>query len=153
MECTKSRTTQYDGKEGPRIGTAIFPSSIIYVGSTKNRGLGIFALRDIEAGELIEVCPVLVLNGAQERENLNRTRLFDYYFAWGEHEEKTAIALGYGSLYNHSYRANAVHTNDFVANEIRIYAHRSIRKGEEITINYGGGPDCLDPVWFDVLEE
>ena len=82
-----------------------------------------------------------------------RTRLFDYYFTWGGEGEKTAVALGYGSIYNHSYSANADHANDHTANVIRIYAHRDIRKGEEITINYGGQADCHDPVWFDVVEE
>lgn len=41
----------------------------------------------------------------------------------------------------------------FPGGEIRIYAHRTIEKDEEITINYGGRPDCPDPVWFDVVGE
>lgn len=138
---------------GPARDEAVYPSDVIYVGSTSTRGRGVFARRDIAADELIEVCPVIVLGGADEQRLLDRTHLFDYYFAWGECPELAAVALGCGSLYNHSYHANADHVCDVAGGEIRIYARRAIRKGEEITINYGGRPDCSDPVWFDAVED
>lgn len=128
-------------------------TSDIYVTMTKNRGAGVFAGRDFQAGELVEVCPVIVMEGPDERDHLDRTRLFNYYFAWGKQEEKVAIALGYGSLYNHSYCPNADHITDFSADEVRVYAYRPIRKDEEITINYAGRPECRDPVWFSVLAD
>ncbi len=133
-------------------GRVVYPSDTVYVSSSKCRGRGVFARRDLALGEVIEVCPVIVLGGADEQELLDRTRLFDYYFAWGEHPELAAVALGCGSLYNHSYHANADHLCDVPRGEICIYAHRPIRSGEEITINYGGRPDCPDPVWFDAAE-
>lgn len=135
------------------MNRAVYPSDTVYVGSTDNRGRGVFARRDIAAGELIEVCPVIVMDGSDEPGLLDRTQLYNYYFAWGQKEESAAMALGYGSLYNHSYHANADHIRDLAGDEIRIYACRTIRSGEEITINYGGRPDCPDPVWFDVTEE
>ncbi|ABN56593.1 MULTISPECIES: SET domain-containing protein [Methanoculleus] len=125
------------------------PSDAVYVGSSGCRGRGVFARRDLIPGELIETCPVIVLGGADEQELLDKTHLFDYYFAWGE---LAAVALGYGSLYNHSRHANADHVCDLLRGEIRISAHRPISRGEEITINYGGLPDCPDPVWFDAVE-
>jgi SET domain-containing protein len=128
-------------------GGAFFPPEAVYVGSSESRGRGVFARRDLAAGEVIEVCPVIVLAGAEE--HLDKTHLFDYYFGWGE---SVAVALGYGSLYNHSYHANADHVCDHLHGAIRISAHRPISKGEEITINYGGPPDCSDPVWFDAVE-
>lgn len=146
-------TTDGAGALGAGPEGTIFPSDAVYVGSTESRGRGVFARRAIAAGELIEVCPVIILGGADEQELLDRTRLYNYYFAWGEHPELAAVALGYGSLYNHSYHANADHVCDVARGEIRISAHRAIRKDEEITINYGGRPDCPDPVWFDVVEE
>lgn len=145
--------TESAEEKGARMNRAVYPSDIVYVGSTGNRGRGVFARRDIAAGELIEVCPVIAMDGTDEQGLLDRTRLFNYYFAWGQHEESAAVALGYGSLYNHSYHANADHVRDVAGGEIRIYACRAIREGEEITINYGGRPDCPDPVWFDVVEE
>jgi len=140
-------------EKGARMDRAIYPSDIVYVGSTEKRGRGVFARRDISVGELIEVCPVIAMDETDGQRLLDRTGLFNYYFAWGRHEESAAVALGYGSLYNHSYHANADHVRDVAGGEIRIYACRAIRGGEEITINYGGLPDCPDPVWFDVVEE
>jgi len=131
------------------MGSVIYPPDTVYVAMSKCHGRGVFARRDLLAGEVIEVCPVIVLGGADEQELLDKTHLFDYYFEWGE---LAAVALGYGSLYNHSSHANADHVCDVHRGEIRIYAHRHIRQGEEITINYGGRPDCPDPVWFDAVE-
>ncbi|MFM8476053.1 MAG: SET domain-containing protein-lysine N-methyltransferase [Planctomycetaceae bacterium] len=69
----------------------------------------------------------------------------------GRIRRRTAIALGFGSLYNHSYSPNARY--DDVGRQIKEYkALRDIQKGEEITINYNGSEDCMDPVDFDVLE-
>ena len=62
-----------------------------------------------------------------------------------------ALALGYGSLYNHSYNPNARY--DDVGRQIKEYsALRDIQRGEEITINYNGAEDILDPVEFPVLD-
>jgi hypothetical protein len=60
---------------------------------------------------------------------------------------RTALALGYGSLYNHSYEPNAmtVETGD----ELVLSAARKIRVGDEIYINYMG--TAQTGVWFEVL--
>ena len=39
---------------------------------------------------------------AAERPLLDETNLYNYYFTW--QDQAAAIALGYGSLYNHSPR-------------------------------------------------
>ncbi|KUG19719.1 MAG: SET domain-containing protein [Methanomicrobiaceae archaeon] len=123
----------------------------VFVRRTESRGLGVFAGRAYAPGDLIEVCPVIVMDSEESR-HLDQTELFNYYFAWGEREEGVAIALGYGSLYNHSYHPNADHIPDYAHNQIRVYAYRPIGEGEEITINYAGRPGCRDPVWFSVHE-
>ena len=68
-----------------------------------------------------------------------------YVFGWGS--DSTALALGYGSLYNHSYAPNSetLETPD----ELVITALRAISEGEEIFINYMG--TAQDGVWFDLL--
>ena len=68
-----------------------------------------------------------------------------YVFRWDE--EATALALGYGSLYNHSYDPNA--TTLERGDELVITATRNIAVDEEIFINYMG--TATDGVWFDVL--
>jgi hypothetical protein len=79
--------------------------------------------------------------------------LFNYSFAWGEGHEGCAIALGFGSLYNHSYRPNADHVRNFPEGTVTVTACRPIAAGEEITINYMGKTDCRDPVWFEMREK
>jgi SET domain-containing protein len=127
--------------------------SEIYVGLTAGRGRGVFAARAYEPGEPIEVCPVIVCGAAEAAALLDRTELFNYYFAWGEGDEGCAIALGFGSLYNHSYQPNADHVRNFAARTITVTACRPIGAGEEITINYMGAVDCADPVWFETKEK
>ena len=61
-----------------------------------------------------------------------------------------ALALGYGSLYNHSYRPNARY-EDVGPRTKSFLAIRDIG-GEEITVNYNGKPRSRTAVWFDVVE-
>ena len=61
-----------------------------------------------------------------------------------------AIALGYGSLYNHSYAPNARYEEGPAATMLFL-ALRPIEAGEEITVNYNGDPHDDSPVGFEVL--
>lgn len=106
-------------------------------------GLGVFATSDIEKNEVIEVCPILFLPA--KRGDTNYT-LVDYAFEWprSEHWTNFVIALGYGSLYNHSNNPNANWTNDVENNTFIFFSTREIKKGEEIFICYGD-----DSYWAD----
>lgn len=68
-----------------------------------------------------------------------------YVFGWGE--SSTALALGYGSLYNHHFEPNATTTES--GDELLITATRDIAVDEEIFINYLGTDIDPDGVWFD----
>lgn len=122
----------------------------VYVGDSAGRGRGIFAARRFEPGETIELCPAIVLPEADAR-TLDATRLYDYYFGWGEDGQQAAIVLGYGSLYNHSPSPNAEHQKHFATSTVLIVAVRPIAAGEEIFIRYETGKGIeRPPVWFDV---
>lgn len=120
----------------------------ICVKETEKYGRGIFATRDIKKDELIEASPI-VLSPESEWKYLGKTKLFYYCFYWGE---DTAIALGYGSLINHSYSPNATFYNNEDNLTIDFYALVDIKAGEEITINYNGEIDDKSELWFDVIE-
>jgi len=81
---------------------------------------------------------------------LKETSLDSYIFQWGG--GCTAIALGLGSLYNHSYEPNAQYHQDTHNRHLEFVALRAICCGEEITINYNGNPESRSPVWFRVDE-
>jgi hypothetical protein len=61
------------------------------------------------------------------------------------------LALGHGSLYNHSYEANAGDEASSGQTKVSVVL-RDIAAGDEITIIHNGGPGDRSPVWFKVRE-
>jgi SET domain-containing protein len=120
----------------------------LIIQKTENRGRGVFAVCSFVPGDLIEICPVLVLPPT-DREPIERSQLYNYYFDWGGDEQQLAIALGYGSLYNHSAYPNALYLMDFEQAELLIYCHQPIAPGDEICFNYNGDPEDRAKVWFE----
>ena len=125
-------------------------SDAIGVKRAKGKGRGVFALRPIRKGEIIESCPVLVLPAEAVGNDDYKTGLHDYCFAWGR--GTVALVLGYGSLYNHSYKPNARY-DDVTPQTKEFTALRDIAAGEEITINYNGSPTARAKVWFDLAAD
>lgn len=123
----------------------IHPSEMIYCRQVAGKGRGVFASVAIPAGTIIEVCPVIVV----PTEEIVDTTLGNFAFTWSRNA--VAIALGFGSLYNHSYHANARYV-DRGRRQKQIIAERDILPHEEITINYNGEPDDPADVGFPVVE-
>lgn len=126
----------------------INPSQKIYIApSTMNgAGRGVFASEKILEGELIEACPIVALFGSKDRGRLRKTGLVNYYFLWGEHRDRVALCLGWGSIYNHSFAPNARYEKDISKGCMDFYALRNIGQGEEITVNYNGAPTDKRPL-------
>ena len=118
------------------------------IASSPKRGRGIFATKNIKKGTVIEVSPVIVLT-EKERKTIEKTLLFHYVFEWGDDKKKAAMALGYISLYNHSYDANCEYEMEFGKKIMTIRTVKAIKKGEELFINYNAMPDDKTKVWFD----
>lgn len=119
----------------------------IYVANSAIHGRGVFTAEPLSAGDIIEICPVIVLP-PEQLTIIHNSKLHDYYFLWGPDQDRPAIALGYGSIYNHAYEANANYRFDYVNNTIDFFAVKPIAAGEEITVNYNGEPNNTQPVWF-----
>lgn len=118
----------------------------LYVATSPRGGRGVFTAEPIEPGSLVEICPVIVLP-PKDIELVHQTYLHDYYFLWGD--IGCAIALGFGSLYNHSSTPNAEYEMDFDNQTIDIYTLSAIAAGEEITISYTDGEDERAVLWFE----
>jgi SET domain-containing protein len=123
---------------------------MIYVSNTPGKGRGVFAKKRFSKGELLERAPVVIVPH-YEREYLDKTVLYNYYYKWGGNLEDAALSLGYGSLYNHSYEPNAVYVKKIEEFVIDFVALRDIEEGEEITVNYTGRPDDKPPLWFEPI--
>lgn len=105
--------------------------SSLQVKESPVHGYGVYTLQTISAEEIIEECPVLIV--ANKLVELN-----NYWFHWEPYSEnQSGIALGYGSIYNHSVKPNAIAIPDFANNLLTIKALKKISPGEEIFIFYG----------------
>lgn len=118
----------------------------IYIAQTPQRGRGVFTALEIPAGSLIEICPTILIPAAQTL-LIDQTELYNYYFVWDEHH--LAVALGYGSLYNHQVPPNARVIFDYESEEIQIESIRDIAAEEEITINYIDDDESGQLLWFE----
>jgi SET domain-containing protein len=140
--------------------------SSLFVASTPEMGRGVFTSENIEAGTIVEVAPVIVMS-REERELLDQTLLHDYIFEWPGEKGECCVALGYVSIYNHSYKSNCEYEmparlshsggparlshsgGDFENKNISIKAVHFIKAGEELFINYNGNWNDKKPLWFD----
>src|SRR5947209_6931733 len=124
-------------------------SDAIEVKRVKGKGRGVYARRLIRKGEVIERVPVIVMSLDEYARGVAETVLKDYVFNWDR--GKVALALGYGSIYNHSYKPNARY-DDVGPLTKQFTALRDIMPGEEISVNYNGEPRSRARVWFEVVE-
>lgn len=113
-----------------------------------------FASRRIVAGETVEVAPVIQLRVRYDVLDLELQRRI---FHWGRLASRPgihALALGYGSMYNHSNPANLRYSAENDAGAIRFVAVRDFEANEELTINYddtGGAPESTEDNWFKTV--
>jgi len=121
----------------------------LFVASSNGKGRGVFTTETIRSNTIIEIAPVIVLP-AKDRKTIDQTLMHDYIFEWGESRRQACIALGYVSLYNHSFASNCEYEMDYDYQLISIRTVRSIKKGEELTINYNGTWNDSKPLWFEV---
>jgi SET domain-containing protein len=120
----------------------------LYLQITPEKGRAIYTAQPIPKGSSIESCPVIVLS-AVDTKRIHQTLLHDYYFLWGN-EGQSAIALGFGSIYNHAIAPNTDYEMDKANESIDFFAIRDIAAGEEITISYTEGGTQRTKLWFEV---
>ncbi|TWT40721.1 SET domain protein [Thalassoglobus neptunius] len=126
------------------MATRFEHSTLVEIKKSPKRGRGVFAKQPIKKGEVIECVPVLIVTW----DEIADSELADYAFTLTE--KKVGIALGYGSMYNHSYKPNARYDDE--GRQTKVFsAIKNIKKGEEITVNYNGDPENQEEVDFDVV--
>ena len=80
----------------------------LFVKKIKGKGRAVFCKQLISKDEAFEVCPVLVIPAA-DYDTVKASPLVDYFFSFNKEEITLALALGFGSLYNHAVNCNAVY--------------------------------------------
>lgn len=125
--------------------TPTLHTSPVKILSTPDKGRGIYASQDLKPGTLIDISPVLLLNDAEyygggkegEGKGVEGSCLRGYVFTWRGKEKGFALALGMGSLFNHSIVPNVSFELNRSAYTIQYKTFKSVKEGEELCIFYG----------------
>lgn len=127
----------------------------VYIKDTGTaKGKGVFAAKAFTIGEIVEICPVILFQmNYNSLPKTIKTFVFDWEVLAGK-SRTHALALGYGSFYNHSNPASLRYEADAENELLRYIAVRDIDVDEELTINYcaeGGAAasDEDDNWWFE----
>lgn len=133
--------------------TKLFTSNKVYIGKSGilNAGRGVYARRDIKKGEIIETSPIIEVP-QHDMSNLKGSILVTYFFYFGKKKERLAIALGFGSIYNHSYKPNITYEVKPKVKLIDFIALDDINKDDELTFNYRNSSNLKSkkrPLWFE----
>ncbi|KAJ6584832.1 cytidine deaminase-like protein [Mycena capillaripes] len=128
----------------PLATTSCLNNPLCVVKNSEGKGRGVFAVRAIPSQTIVESSPVLLL-GKEEYETHGRFTILDHYaFKWKN--GSMALALGLGSLFNHSTSPNLSYTIDSSNDLIHYTTTRNIEPDEELCIYYGSS------LWFDPVD-
>ncbi len=94
---------------------------------------GLLAVADIRKGQVIERCPVILVDIRHEP-LVKQTVLKRYYYEWNARHH--CVVLGYGSLYNHSFQPNVRYRFNYKDQCLVCSALRDIAASEELFVNY-----------------
>ena len=128
----------------------LFKSNKIGIKKSPIHGWGVFALEDIEIGDLIEECLYVPIETYNEGDILTHYS-FPYPRVFGEIKDSNkkidkiiqVIVLGYGSLYNHSLTPNIDYVTNTELGAFEFISFKKIKKGEELFIKYHNNPDFI----------
>lgn len=104
-----------------------------------NKGRGLYAGRDMQAGEVLEVAPMIVYPTQNVDPHTQR-------YVWHHGKRKYALPLGRMSLCNHSKRPNAGVKIDERNGTATLHTLKRVLAGTELFIDYG------DEITFEVLK-
>ena len=135
----------------------------LYIKEVLGKGRGVFSKKDIKAGEIVEVSPVVIFtytnitDTSEQRLWINNEHILvrkivekkqvpdevnNIVFNWsrliGNTKKESCIALGYGSLFNSANPSNMRYEADEKNNNLLFIAVVDIAKDTELTINYSG---------------
>lgn len=110
-----------------------------------------YASRAIARGDVVEICPVVQFKGRVADLPADLRTIIFSWAVLADQPGVHAIALGYGSMYNHANPANMSYAASQDGHFLVIHADVDIEADTELTINYnaqGGGPTSDGDTWF-----
>jgi len=132
------------------LDRVLFKSNKIGIKKSPIHGWGVFALEDIEIGDLIEECLYVPIETYNEGDILTHYS-FPYPRVVVEIKDSNkkidkliqVVVLGYGSLYNHSLTPNVDYITNTELGLFEFISFKKIKKGEELIIKYHNNPDFI----------
>lgn len=117
------------------------------------KGRGVFAGRDYGLGEMVETSPVAEIRCPwDELPGSVKRVVYDWGYLLGDVDEHLrCIALGAGSLFNHSKTPNLAYAADGDRQALVFTATREIKLGEEFTIDYNADIKPGEVDWFTLV--
>ena len=119
-----------------------YVSSKLEVKKSPLHGVGVFCKQNIEKGEVVEVSRMLKLDWKMKYQHDRIIR--DYCWIRNcscndctVHGSNMYMAMGFGSLYNHSDTPNIDNKTDYNNLVMVLTANKQIEQGEELFITYG----------------
>jgi SET domain-containing protein len=112
----------------------------LVVRSSFTHGLGVFARRRFDAGDVVERVPLVVVpDDEMHFARMRGTIMHRYPMPGVPDAEHSAWMLGYGALYNHEPDPGRVNARWTYAGgrTLLFIAVRDIEPGDEITYDYG----------------
>lgn len=117
------------------------------IAPSEKGGRGVHTIKSIPKGTVIEISPVIPLI-KKDRKVIETTKLHDYIFEWGTTKLQACLALGYVSMYNHSFDPNCEYEMDYEAHTMTVTTIKAIKKGDELFFSYNGDPKDQTSLWF-----
>lgn len=112
--------------------TYVSPFNTLQIKKSPIGGNGVYALRDIKAGEILEFSPYIE-DKLEKFTGVVRNYIFSK--PGDTNDKKAVLVFGYSSMYNHADVPSA----DWKIEKdgMKITANKNINKGDEIFISYG----------------
>ncbi len=130
MQKTGSQISRDDMQHHPNVEWRRVPG----------KGRGVFARRDMKAGEIVEAAPLNRFPGEIDTDARRHSPALQYMFNWGPGE--CAYVCGLVVLYNHSPAPN-VRIDDGPDPDVAlVIALHDIHAGDELCFDYG-------ELWFE----
>lgn len=115
---------------------------MIKIARISGKGRGLVASAAIPKGTIVESSPLVIFN-KKDSVILEKTKVGSYCFAYSP--TRICIALGLGSLFNHSSEPNVEAVTYYGERDVLHFETiRDIAEGEELVINYGWDEKDID---------
>lgn len=113
----------------------------LYLKRIRGKGWGAFCAKKIPRHADFDVTPLLVLS-VRESKALAGSKLEDYWYDFDKN--RRAIALGLGSMMNHSSKPNCSFHFSKTKRTLTFFSLKNIPAHTELTHDYGWAPEIYE---------